>query len=506
MAESIFTSQTPSSPDLTDGVPYCLGTVFVTDADGLVTHIRWFFPGTLPTSTPTVALYRRDSETTGTLLGSGTFTAPVAGAWNTAPLSVPVAITTGVQYVAVVRTVNRYVNTPNFFTVALTNGHLTAIQDTAGAHNGKFDDLHGANLGMIYPQQFFNAGCYFVDVVAEFGSIIEASASLSAESNLTAAALVQTFTDASLAAESNLTVSATVTTFATASLSAESSLTASAVVRGPVVPQLYTFGPCSPWTPIWPRGECAAVLLNPEAPDVTGTAMQAASEILYHLTAQRFGLCEVTLRPCRKACWGSFPWFQWWEYGTYPQPYWWNGTWYNLACGMCPENSCACTSLDEIVLPGPVNTVVEVKLDGVVLTPGVDYRIDDYRKLVAMNGITWPFCQDLNLPDTAVGTMSVTPRYGEEVPVIGQLAVGELGLEIVKALLCEECILPNGVTDISRQGISMTIANISELFNAGFIQLRWCDMFIQAANPKHMQSRSAVYDLDGPAPRAWGTA
>lgn len=273
---------------------------------------------------------------------------------------------------------------------------------------------------------------------------------------------------------------------------------------------LYTFGPCTPWTPTWPRGDCGSILLETDAMAVTGVAVQAASEILYHLTAQRFGLCEVKLRPCRQSCWPSFPWSSWWQWGgtggSYPQPYWWNGTWYNLACGSCPDNSCSCVALDETILPGPVNSIVEVKLDGVTLEEGVDYRVDDYRKLVRLPGGTlWPFCQDMNLEDTEDGTWSVTASYGEPVPAMGSLAVGELALEIVKYLLCMECQLPQGVVDISRQGISMTITNIADLFKTGFINLRMCDLFIKVANPNGLKARVAIYDLDGPDFRATGT-
>lgn len=267
---------------------------------------------------------------------------------------------------------------------------------------------------------------------------------------------------------------------------------------------LYKFGPCEPWTPTWPGGDCNVLLLTGAAA-VTGVAVQAASEILYQLTAQRFGLCRVKLRPCRQSCSSTFPWHEWWQYGTYPQPYWWAGTWYNLACGSCPNDSCSCVHLEETTLPGPVYDVVEVKVNGVTLVKNVDYRIDDYRKLVRLSGELWPFCQNMNLADTEVDTWSVTVDYGEVVPALGNLAVGELAAEIVKYLLCLDCQLPQGVVDISRQGISMSIANIAELFNTGFIQLRMCDLFIKTANPNHLQARSAVYDLDGPQHRAWGT-
>lgn len=266
---------------------------------------------------------------------------------------------------------------------------------------------------------------------------------------------------------------------------------------------LYKFGPCEPWDPIW---NCNIGLIE-GAPAVTGVAVQAASEILYQLSAQRFGLCNVVLRPCRKSCQSGFPWYSWWQYGTYPQPYWWNGTWYNLACNSCPDNSCACIGLAETELPGPVHGISEVKLNGVVLTAGVDYRVDDYRKLVRLGGDPWPYCQDLRLPDTEDNTWSVTAEFGEVVPVIGRMAVGELALEFVKYLLCDDsCQFPYGVVDISRQGVSMTIQGIAELIKNGLLNLRMCDLFIQATNPERLTARAAVYDLDAPSYRAVDTA
>lgn len=266
--------------------------------------------------------------------------------------------------------------------------------------------------------------------------------------------------------------------------------------------ETYRFGPCEPWEPTW---TCQiSEITGAEA--ITGVAIQAASEILYYLTAQRFGLCNVVLRPCRQSCFGSFPWSTWWQYGSYPQPYWWNGTWYNLACGQCPGDSCSCVAIEQTTIPGVVHSVAEVKLDGVILTPNVDYRVDDYRKLVRLGGELWPFCQNMNLEDTEPDTWSITVNFGEEVPALGKMAVGELGLEFVKYLLCDDsCALPQGVVDLSRQGVSMTIANIADLFKTGFIQLRICDLFIKTVNPHNLRARSRVFDLDGPQPRAVGT-
>lgn len=264
----------------------------------------------------------------------------------------------------------------------------------------------------------------------------------------------------------------------------------------------YSFGPCTPWTPTW---TCDIDQITGAAA-VTGVALQVASEVLYHLTAQRFDECSVAIRPCRQECTNAYITSSWWQYGAYPRPYWWNGVWYNLTCASaCPSNSCSCVSIDEVVLPGPIN-VTQVKVDGVILTENVNYRVDDYRKVVRIDGVLWPFCQDLSKADTEVGTWSITTTFGEPVPAIGRLAVGELGLEIVKYLTCaDDCALPKGTVDVSRQGVSMTIANISEVLKNGFIQLYWCDLFINTANPNHLRARSAIIDLDSPDFRVVGT-
>lgn len=166
MSFSIFTTQIPAIPNANDGLTQNLGTVFTTSVDGNVTHIRWYFPATLPTGTVIGALWLWTSDGTGTLLGQANFTAPVAGTWNTAQLSVPIAITNGVYYVASIFSQDQYVATGALFNVAITNGPLTAPADDSVTprRNGKF--LQNAG-GLTYPTSFFNGNGYFPDIVFE---------------------------------------------------------------------------------------------------------------------------------------------------------------------------------------------------------------------------------------------------------------------------------------------------------------------------------------------------
>jgi hypothetical protein len=204
-----------------------------------------------------------------------------------------------------------------------------------------------------------------------------------------------------------------------------------------------TQGPCAAWDPIW----CCT--LSAGAMAATGLALDAATEILYHLSGQRFGLCTFTLRPCRHECSsdGGWPGFGgWWQWGAeYPRPLLFDGVWSNVTCGVCGDR-CSCTGLSEAWLPGPIGTIITVKLDGTVLVSGSGYRVDDFRKLVRLGGGVWPVCQDMNLPDTEVGTWSVTLTIGESVPVL-RYAVGELACEIARGCAGETCVLPAGDAD-----------------------------------------------------------
>lgn len=262
---------------------------------------------------------------------------------------------------------------------------------------------------------------------------------------------------------------------------------------------------CESWTPTF---TCA---LPTGAETVSGTALEAASEVLYAMSGRQFGLCTITVRPCRRDCWGgSWPFAaNWWaEYGAdrWPYPALIGGLWYNLACGGC-AGGCSCTVVHEVVLPGVVHDVTQVKVDGVILTPDVDYRVDNYRLLVRLGGDDWPLCNDLNEADTEVGTWSVTFRIGRPVPSLGQAAVGVLTEQFTKMLLCDDsCELPFNVTQLSRQGVDITFLDPQEIFANRRTGLYLPDLFVNTYNPHGRTQRARVYDIDAPYPRRVSTS
>lgn len=261
-----------------------------------------------------------------------------------------------------------------------------------------------------------------------------------------------------------------------------------------------TRGPCADWEPTW----CCD--LSTASTALTGTAIMAATEILYNLSGQQFGLCSFTLRPCRRDCYSnSWPFDGgWWQWGgMYPRPVLYNGAWFNLTCGSC-SGSCSCGPLEEAWLPGPVNSVTQVLLNGSPMASGT-YRIDDFRKLIRTDGGTWPVCQDLSLADTEDNTWSVTAIIGETVPAIGSLAVGELACEIIKACTGQACAIPKNATSVSRQGITIDFPTFAELLASGSLGLRWSDLFVATYNPSRLRAAPLVFDVDGDRFRRTGT-
>jgi hypothetical protein len=258
--------------------------------------------------------------------------------------------------------------------------------------------------------------------------------------------------------------------------------------------------PCEPWPITW---TCKVDTLNPA---VTGLAVEMATETLWAMTGMRFGVCSVTLRPCRRECQtGSFyddfgpPWTaQYW-----PRPALVGGLWVNLTCGGC-TGECSCTSVSEVLLPAPVHRVTEVKVDGTPLVSGA-YRLDNNRLLVRTDGEEWPRCNELNLEDTEAGTWSVTAEYGEPVPDGAELAMGQLACEIARAADGGDCKLPAGLQQLIRQGVTISYPDVGELFRQGRTGLYLVDMFVATWNPSGLRQRSRVYRVDRPTVRRAGT-
>jgi hypothetical protein len=225
----------------------------------------------------------------------------------------------------------------------------------------------------------------------------------------------------------------------------------------------------------------------------------AATEFLWRWTGQVLGLCEVTVRPCRidlsepSTFEGRGPY----GHGTTApwRPVLVQGKWFNIGCGSCGFNDCGCDGPTVIRLPGPVDSVTTVTIDGDVLDPSA-YRVEGNR-LIRQDGDVWPFAQNLSLPDSEVGTWSVVYDRGTPVPIGGQIAAGVLAIELFKAA-CDDtsCGLPKRFQSITRQGVTVAMLDSFDDIDKGHTGIYLIDSWV--ASVTQTPRRAAVFSPDLP--------
>ncbi len=155
---SLFAGMTPDNPDVNDGGPVEVGTVFTPAEDGAVTQVL-FYKGAGNTGTHVGSLWAED----GTLLGRTTFAAESAGGWQVATFTSPLPVTAGRSYVVSYYAPNgHYAATASFFTQAHTAGPLTARSGANGVY------VYGSGGG--FPTRSWRSTNYFVDVTFRPGS------------------------------------------------------------------------------------------------------------------------------------------------------------------------------------------------------------------------------------------------------------------------------------------------------------------------------------------------
>lgn len=196
MTESLFTTQTPTGTDNSDGAPGITTATTVTFAiNGYITHVRFYATLTVG-GTYTGAVWRvtsGDASPAGTLLASKTLAgSPTTGTWNTIQLDTPVAVTAGVPYrIGLFSGAGRYVNTVNFFSSGLTNGNIIAPGDGNNPGVGAIGQgVFVINAALTYPSTAFNSNAYFVDVVFTTTVTFDGTATLAATEALSASGLV----------------------------------------------------------------------------------------------------------------------------------------------------------------------------------------------------------------------------------------------------------------------------------------------------------------------------
>lgn len=239
------------------------------------------------------------------------------------------------------------------------------------------------------------------------------------------------------------------------------------------------------------------------------TVEEMAVDYLWHWTGRSFGLCPVTVRPCRQDCTVGMSTFTGFGQSDRYLPHLggsgapWTpalvgGRWLNISCGSCGD-LCSCSSVSSLALPGPVDSVTSVVIDGAAL-PTDAYRVDNRRYLLRLDGGSWPTCQDMSAPSepgsTATGTWQVSYVYGTPVPSGGQLAAGLLASEFAKAL-CRDasCQLPKRVQSITRQGVTVAVLDAFDDIDTGHTGIWMIDAWIASVTKPPRPSRVFSPDL-----------
>lgn len=218
-------------------------------------------------------------------------------------------------------------------------------------------------------------------------------------------------------------------------------------------------------------------------------AIALAGRILWTLTGQVYGLCEATARPCFAPLQGT----------TYRGE---GGFWPGLlngapgATGPCGCSAdCTEVSYDRVALPGPVDSILSVHVDGELTAPTL-YRVDKRRWLHRIDGQRWPTHQDVHAPDEAPGAFAVRYMRGLPIPAPGEELAGVLAVELARGMTGGACRLPNRATSASRQGVSVELVDPREWMTNGMTGVEEVDLWIMAVNPGRSRRPARVTSPD----------
>src|SRR4029078_430552 len=113
----------------------------------------------------------------------------------------------------------------------------------------------------------------------------------------------------------------------------------------------------------------------------------------------------------------------------------------------------------------------------------------------------------LALPDTAPGTWSVTYSHGTGTSATALDMAAIMACEVAKLCSGQKCRLSGRITQLSRDGVSITLAPKAFL-DLGLTGLTEVDQWIKVMNPHGLWQRGEVWSPDVRPPRqvTWPSA
>lgn len=242
---------------------------------------------------------------------------------------------------------------------------------------------------------------------------------------------------------------------------------------------------------------CCGAEWDTYSDEVQQAGADYAALVLWAATGRRFGLCERTVRPCGKTS-DTMNNGYYWADGTW-MPYIFNGAWRNCACG-ANFGCCPCVPSCQVWLPAPVYSIPATGVTvGADIIPVDAWRVDNGQWLVRTDGDCWPQCQDYNT-DASDTFFQVTYFKGLPVPNVLLQAAGELACEWAKGCTGADCRLPQRVTSLTRQGMSVSMVDLDTLLSHGLTGVATVDQVIRQFNPYGLASKMSIVSPDWPPP------
>jgi hypothetical protein len=130
--------------------------------------------------------------------------------------------------------------------------------------------------------------------------------------------------------------------------------------------------------------------------------------------------------------------------------------------------------------------------NGTVVEP-TSYYLVDHSTIQATAGSRWTPCD-----------IEVTYTYGIEPPTMGKMAARTMAMEFCKLWNGDDdCILPQRVTSVSRQGVSYTILDSQDFIAELRTGLYAVDLFLKSVNPDGARAKARVFTPDVPRGRRY---
>jgi hypothetical protein len=129
---------------------------------------------------------------------------------------------------------------------------------------------------------------------------------------------------------------------------------------------------------------------------------------------------------------------------------------------------------------------------GKIINPS-QYYLVDHSTIQAVSGVPWTPCD-----------VEVTYTYGIEPPSLGKMAARTLAIEFAKLWAGDDdCMLPQRVTSVSRQGVSYTLLDSQDFIDDMRTGIYVVDLFLKSVNPDKARAKARVFTPDLPRARRY---